>query len=165
MRAFCVILLSPLLLTVAAAQQSASGDQSMTADCTFADGNQISVQYSTSHKEEPQNGKVWAPGGSALVLFAQTPLVLNNVQIPIGGYTAYVIPGKKTWTLIVSRNTAVGANYDASQDLVRASLETAQLSEPANALRVSFAHMAPKLCNLRLDYGKTGAFGADFQEK
>jgi Protein of unknown function (DUF2911) len=165
MRALCVMLLSPLLLTMAVAQQPAAGDQTMTSYCTFADGNQLSVEYNASHKEDPQNGKVWAPGGSAMVLFAQTPLVLNNVQIPIGGYTAYVIPGKKTWTLIVSRNTAVGAKYDESQDLVRASLDTAQLSEPANTLHVAFEHSAPKRCSLRLDYGKTGSFGADFQEK
>jgi hypothetical protein len=150
---------------MAVAQQPAAGDQTMSADCTFADGNQVTVEYNIAHKEEPQNGKVWMPGGAAIVLFAQTPLVLNNVQIPVGGYTAYFIPGKKTWSLIVSRNTKVDANYDASLDLVRTSLDTAQLSEPASTVRVSFAHMAPKVCSLRVDYGKTGAFGADFQEK
>ncbi len=165
MRALYVILLSPLLLAVAAAQTPATGDQTMTSYCTFADGNQVTVEYNPSRKDEPQNGKVWLPGGSAMVLFAQTPLALNNVQIPIGGYTAYVIPGKKTWTLIVSRNTSVHAAYDPGQDLVRASLDTAQLSEPAATLHVAFEHSAPKTCSFRLDYGKTGAFGADFQEK
>jgi hypothetical protein len=165
MRVLCVILLSPLLLTLAAAQQPAADDQSMTSYCNFADDNQVSMQYSTSHKEEPQNGKVWMPGGSAPVLFVQTPLVLNNVPIPVGGYTVYVIPGKKTWTLIVSKNVTLGAKYDETQDLVRATLDTAQLNEPATTLHVSFIHSAPKQCSLRLDYGKIGAFGADFQEK
>jgi Protein of unknown function (DUF2911) len=165
MRVLCVILLSPLLLTMAAAQQPAADAQSMTSYCNFVDDNQVSLQYSTSHKEEPQNGKVWMPGGSAPVLFVQTPLVLNNVQIPIGGYTVYVIPGKKTWTLIVSKNVTVGAKYDESLDLVRATLDTAQLNEPEASLHVSFVHSAPKQCSLRLDYGKIGAFGADFEEK
>jgi hypothetical protein len=165
MRALSVILLSPLLLTLAAAQQPAAADQSMTSYCNFADDNQVSMQYSTLHKEEPQNGKVWIPGGSAPVLFVQTPLVLNNVPIPIGGYTVYVIPGKKTWTLVVSKNVTVGAKYDEAQDLVRASMETAALPDPSDALHVSFEHSAPKTCSIRFDYGKTAAFGADFQEK
>ncbi len=164
-RVLCVILLSPLLLTMAAAQQPAASDQTATATCDFADGNEVTLEYNTAHKDDPQNGKVWTPGGTAMVLFAQAPLVLNNVDIPVGGYTAYVIPGKKTWTLIVSRNTTVSAPYNPSQDLAHASMDTAPLTEPADVLRVSFAHMAPKLCSLRLDYGKTGVFGADFLEK
>jgi hypothetical protein len=165
MRVLFVILLSPLLLTLAAAQQPAADDQSMTSYCNFADDNQVSLQYSTARKEEPQNGKVWIPGGSAPVLFVQTPLILNNVPIPVGGYTVYVIPGKKTWTLIVSKNVAVGAKYDEAQDLVRATLETASLPDPSDTLHVSFEHSAPKTCSIRVDYGKTAAFGADFQEK
>jgi DUF2911 family protein len=165
MRVLCVVLLSPVLLTMAAAQQPAADAQSITSYCSFADDNQVSLQYSTARKDEPQNGKVWMPGGSAPVLFVQTPLVLNNVAIPVGGYTVYVIPGKKNWTLIVSRNTTVGAKYDASQDLVRANLDTAQLPEASDTLHVSFEHSAPKTCGIRLDYGKTAAFGAEFQEK
>ncbi len=165
MRVLCVVLLSQFLLAAGAAQQPAADAQSLTSYCNFTDDNQVSVQYSASHKEEPQNGKVWVPGGSAPVLFVQTPLMVNNVQIPIGGYTIYVIPGKKNWTLIVSRNTAVGAKYDVSQDLVRASMNTATLTENSDALHVSFEHSAPKTCSLRFDYGKTAAFGADFQEK
>jgi hypothetical protein len=165
MRLLCVMMLSPLLLTIAVAQQPASDDQTMTSSCTFTDGNQVTLEYNISHKEEPQNGKVWMPGGAAMVLFAQTPLVLNNVQIPVGGYTMYVVPGKKTWSVIVSRNTKVGAAYDESQDLVHASLETAPMSEAVTPVHVSFAHMAPKECNLRLEYGKIGAFGANFIEQ
>jgi hypothetical protein len=165
MRILCLILLSPLLLTMAAAQEPADDAQSMTSYCNFADDNQVSLQYSASHKEEPQNGKVWVPGGSAPVLFVQTPLVLNNVQIPLGGYTVYIIPNKKNWTLIVSKNTVVGAKYDEAQDLVRAAMEIAPLPDASPALHVSFEHSAPKTCSLRFDYGKTAAFGADFLEK
>jgi hypothetical protein len=162
---FAAILLIPFLLTMAAAQQPGADDQSMTSYCSFADGNQVSLQYSTARKEEPQNGKVWIPGGTAPVLFVQTPLVLNNVQIPVGGYTVYVIPNKKNWTLIVSKNVTVGAKYDEAQDLVRANLETATLPQAATTLHVSFEHSAPKQCSIRLDYGKVAAYGADFQEK
>lgn len=165
MRVLWVILLGPILLAAAGAQQPAEDAQSMTAYCSFADDNQVSVQYSTARKEEPQNGKVWMPGGSAPVLFVQTPLVLNNVQIPIGGYTLYVIPGRKNWALIVSKNTSVVAKYDERQDLVRVNMDTAQLPQPAEALHLSFEHSAPKTCSLRFDYGKTAAFGADFQER
>jgi Protein of unknown function (DUF2911) len=165
MRVLCVVLLSAFPLAISTAQQPAADAQSMTSYCSFADDNQVSLQYSTWHKDEPQNGKVWIPGGSAPVLFVQTPLVLGNVQIPVGGYTVYIIPGKKNWTLIVSKNVNVGAKYDEAQDLVRATMDTAPLPDSAAALHVSFEHSAPKTCGLRFDYGKTAAFGADFQEK
>ncbi len=37
-------------------------------------------------------------------------------------------------------------------------MEIGQLSQPVKPLEVSFAHIAPIQCSLRIYYGKTGAF-------
>jgi hypothetical protein len=156
MRLFAVILLL-LAAAVAVAQQ-----EPLTAPCDFDDGMEISVQYHAG-KEEPKNGKVWMPGGAPIVLYTQVPLLLNNVNIPIGAYNMYVIPNRKDWTLIVNKNVKPGASYDVSQDLVRAPMELGEIGQSESEVQVALSHSGPKVCSLRIYYAKVGAF-LDFTE-
>jgi hypothetical protein len=163
----CRFLLYTWWIAIAAFAQQADPPGSASAYCTLADGKEISVQYQNSAdvaKEDPHPGKVWLPGGTPITLFTEAPLTIANAQIPVGAYSLYILPGKKDWTLIVNRNVAAGSPYDEKQDLVRAHMEMGQISSPSKQLQISFAHMAPKLCGLRLYAGKTGAF-VDFQER
>ena len=164
----CIILISPSLLpTAAIAQQDESKRESASAVCDFDDGQEITLKYhgsAMSSKDEPHNGKVWLPGGSAMTLFTQVALSLNGTEIPVGAYSMYVIPGKKEWTLIVSRNVTAADKYDDKQDVVRAPMELGEVNSPPKQLQASFAHSAPKVCSIRLYYEKTGAF-AEFHEK
>ncbi len=163
----CRFLLCTWWIAIAAFAQQADPAGSASAYCTLADGKEISVQYQNSAdvaREDPHPGKVWLPGGTPITLFTEAPLTIANAQIPVGAYSLYILPGKKDWTLIVNRNVAAGSPYDEKQDLVRAHMEMGQISSPSKQLQISFAHMAPKLCGLRLYAGKTGAF-VDFQER
>lgn len=164
---FIVLLSRSLFAAAALAQQTDPDSQTATASCDFDDGKEISVQYNNSagnKDDEPRTGKVWEPGGSPMSLYTQGPVVLNNVEIPVGAYHMYVIPGKKDWTLIVNKNVTAGSKYDDKQDLVRASMELGNVSTPVKPLQVVFGHMGPKLCSIRLYYGNTGAF-SEFTEK
>jgi hypothetical protein len=164
----CIVLVGHCLLaTGAVSQQTDAPPESASAYCTLTDGKEISIQYQNTAdvgREEPHPGKIWLPGGTPITLFTEAPLTLANAQIPVGAYSVYVLPNKKDWTLIVNKNVAAGSSYDEKQDLVRARMEMGQISAPSKQLQISFAHMAPKLCGLRLYAGKTGAF-VDFQEK
>lgn len=134
------------------------------ASCTFQDGNEVSVRYTpVPTKQKAPAGKPWAPGGTPLYLFTQTELVANKVPLPVGAYAIYFLPAKQTWTLIVSKNVS-SKDYDEKQDVVRMNMETGTLSEGVDPLQVSFAHVSPKQCNIRVYYGKSGYF-ADFTEK
>jgi len=99
-----------------------------------------------------------------MTMFTGASLTLSNSSIPPGAYSVYVIPNKKDWTLIVNKNITAGAAYDEKQDVARSSMELGEVDSPPKQVQVSFAHVAPKQCSIRLYYGKTGAF-ADFQEK
>jgi len=162
------LLLSPcVFLCVRSARAQETDSNSATAFCDFADGQEVSIRYSTataSSKDEPHNGKVWMPGGSPITLFTNTPLILNGSQIPIGAYTVYVIPNKKDWTLIVNKNVTAGAPYDEKDDVARAPMELGEVDSTPKQLEASFAHTGAKVCSIRLYYGKAGAF-ADFNEK
>ena len=134
--------------------------ETKTAYCDYQDGNQVSLQYSPIVREEPKNGRVWAPG---ITLFAQAPLKVGNSQVAVGAYTVYLIPEKKNWTLIVNKNVTAGAPYNSAQDVARAPMDLGEIPEPTKHLELSFAHMSAKQCSLRVYYAKTGAF-TDFLE-
>jgi hypothetical protein len=163
--AVCFVLFT--LSFLAAAQQSDPNDPTASASCDFADGKEITMQYNSSvmsEKDQPRNGKVWLPAGSPMTLFTQVPITLNHQDLAVGAYSVYVIPNKKEWTLIVSRNVTNPKTYDEKQDLVRAPMEIGGISGPPKQLQVSFAHIAPKQCSVRLYYETIGAF-VEFNEK
>jgi hypothetical protein len=164
MRLLALCLLSQFVVTPAIFAQQNTDSQSVRTDCTFADGYQLSLQYNTGKVEEPRNGKLWVPGGTPMILFVQSPLSFGSSTIAPGAFTVYTIPGKKEWTLIVNKNVTPGSQYDASQDLARAPMETGEIDQPQKQLQLAFAHVAPKDCSLRLYYGKVGAY-AEFKER
>lgn len=129
--------------------------------CTFQDGNEVSIQYNPNVKEQPRNGKVWAPG---ITLYVQTPLTLGSSEIGLGAYSIFLIPDRKSWTLIVSKNVTAGAAYNSADDIARGPMEIGEIPEATKTMQLTFAHMAAKQCSLRVYYQKTGAFG-DFMEK
>jgi Protein of unknown function (DUF2911) len=149
------------LLFLALAFAASSRAQDTQTYCNFEDGNQVSVQYSPAVKEQPRNGKVWSPG---ITLFVQTPLTFGGSQIPLGAYSVHFIPDRKNWTLIVNRGVTAGAAYNSADDVARSTMEVGEIPDPQKDLQLSFAHMAPKQCSLRVYYQKTGAF-AEFTEK
>lgn len=162
MRILLCLVLQFMLPALAFAQ--ASDANSALASCNFQDGNEVSVRYNpVATKQKLALGRVWAPGGTPLYLFTQTEIVANNVPIPVGAYSIYLVPGKQNWTLIINKNVS-SKEYDEKQDLVRLNMESGTLSEAVDPLQVSFAHVAAKQCNLRVYYGKSGNF-ADFFEK
>jgi hypothetical protein len=168
MRLFPIFVVLVSQMTIPSfSQQAASTAQPATVSCTFDDGKQMKVQYNKSpakREEELQQGKLWEPGGSPMILFTQTVLSLGNSQIPAGAYSLYVIPEKENWTLVVNKNVAAGSKYDEKQDLVRAPMQVGEIGNPVEGTKVAFAHVAPKQCNMRLYHEKAGAF-AEFHER
>lgn len=124
--------------------------------CNFDDDNQVSIQYNSTVKDPPKNGKVWSPG---VTLYVQTPLTLGSSTLALGAYSVHFIPDRKNWTLIVNRNVTAGAVYNSSEDVVRAPMELGELPAPQKDLQLAFAHMGNE-CSLRAYYQKTGAFAA-----
>lgn len=153
-----------LLAAVSAAAQQAA-PASSTASCNLDDGREVYVRYIPvpAKGEKISNGKPWTPGGTPMTLFTETQLALGNSTIPVGAYTLYPFPGRDKWTLAVSKNVTPGAAYDEKQDIARATMDTAQVSQPPDELDVAFAHVGPR-CTLRIYFGKSASF-VDFTEK
>ena len=99
-----------------------------------------------------------------MTLFTETGVTLGNTLVPAGAYTMYLLPSKKDWTLIVSRNVTIDSKYDKNQDLVRAPMQTGELSQAEGQLKVFFGHTGPKRCEINVDYGKNRAW-IEFMQK
>jgi hypothetical protein len=163
--AFCAL----LYFTCAAFAQNNSA--SVTATCNFDEEKQLVVEYQPvtislkkSIGSQVAFGKAWAPGGKPMTLFTNTAVQVGARELPIGAYTIYVIPSSKQWSLIVSKNTDLNGTYNEQDDLVRVPMDAGELPNPQAELGVSFAHIAPTQCNLRIDLDKYGHF-TTFQEK
>jgi hypothetical protein len=166
-----VLVISLVLLTSGTlpgvAQQDAAPSEPTTAACSFDDGKEMSVRYSKApdrRGEEMHDGKLWEAGGSPMLLFTQTGLTLGHADLPAGAYSMYVIPKRKSWTLVVSSNVSGGGKYDEKQDLVRESMELGELSHTAEQPEVAFGKIGPKQCSMNVYYGKQGAW-TTFEEK
>ena len=162
--ALCTVFLMVLL---SAAFLPAQNSEAENAICTFEDGKQMTARYTpipTGRNETPPANKPLTPGGSAMTFFTETDVVLGNRTIPTGGYTLYIIPNKKEWTLVVSKNTVVEAKYDEKQDLARAPMELGQLSTPVEKLALYFGHTGAKKCEIDVDYGKMRGW-VEFRQK
>jgi hypothetical protein len=145
--------------------QRAADPPSSTTTCNLEDGRQIYIRYNpvASNKDKVSNGKPWTPGGTPMTLFTEAQLSLGSSIIPVGAYSVYPIPARDHWSLAVNKNVSPGASYDERQDLARVPMETAQISQPSDALEVAFAHVGSR-CTLRIYYGKNASF-ADFTAK
>lgn len=164
----CILCLSELFLAGSLTAQNQSADpESDTVSCDFADGKQVTARYNRvpfNKRERLRDNKIWMPGGSAIILFSGADLKFSGKVLTTGAYTMYLIPGRKTWTLIVSKNEKPESAYDAQQDLARGPMDLGQLSQPTDKLTLYFGQMGPKQCNLRVYYGDTGAF-TEFEEQ
>lgn len=145
-------------------QQKLDAIQTATAVCTLQDGNQVSVRYpALPVRKDLRSGELWPPSSSPMFLFTSTVLSLGGSSIPRGAYSLYVIPEKDKWTLVINKAVSAGAPYQQQQDLTRQSMQIGQLTEP-QSFEVAFAQ-SDKQCNMRIYYGKIGAWGAEFIQK
>jgi Protein of unknown function (DUF2911) len=160
----CFVLVAFLVLTgVTLAQDKAS---SATTTCNFDANKQLAAEYQRIvvnvkkplFGREISSGKVWAPGGKPITLFANTPFEVGGKQLAVGAYTMFVIPTPKQWTLVISRSTDISGKYDGSMDLVRVPMDSGELAAPEPELNLAFAHVAPDQCNLRLEVESVGTY-------
>ena len=167
MRAHSVCLVLALLVLSPAIILAQDDDSQESAQCTFEDGKQMVARYSklaVGKNDAPPTGKPWAPRGKAMTLFTEAEVSLSGKTVPTGGYTMWTIPGKKDWTLIVSKNTSTSAAYDSAQDVARSPMDGGMLPDGEKEFKVFFGHLGPKVCELNVVYGKVRAW-VEFKEK
>jgi len=183
-KAFAVIGIALALGLSVAAQQP--GDKSKrpsppgTADCKFADGKTVHIDYSRPSMKGRQiygglvpYGKVWRTGANEATTFVtDTDVVINGTAVPKGSYTIFTVPAEAPgkWKLIVNKltgewgvNKQEGYTYD-STELARIDMDAKPLDTPVEQFTIGFANKGKDTCTLQLDWEKTQAF-VDVKEK
>jgi len=135
-----------------------------SAQCKFADGKTITVDYSSPRGKGRKIiggvvpfDKEWRTGANEATTFDTTAdLTIGGTAVPAGKYTLYTLPGEKSWKLIINKQTGQwGTEYDKQQDLLRATMNVSTVPATEN-FTISFHEMG-KGCHLYLDWETTRA--------
>ncbi len=167
---FCTVLL--LSITVLTAPGFAQQDKSKRpsppakAECKFADGKTITVDYSSPRMKGRKiygglvpYGQVWRAGANEATTFVtNADLTVGGTKVPAGSYTIFTIPNADKWTLIISKKTGEwGIPYPGeSDDLARVDMKVSTLPSPVENFTIAFDH-AGSSCTLHLDWETTRA--------
>ncbi len=168
--ALCTLLL--VALTVVATPLMAQQDKSSRpsppakADCQFANGKTIHVDYSSPrmkgrkvYGELVPFDKVWRAGANEATTFViDTDVTVGGKAVPAGSYTIFTIPNQDKWTLIISKKTGEwGIPYPGEgDDLLRTDMKVSKLPSPVENFTISFKSSG-NTCTMQMDWETTSA--------
>jgi hypothetical protein len=171
-----VALIAALLCaTIAFAQQDKSQRPSppAQAQCKFADGKTITVDYSSPRAKGRKifgglvpYGEVWRTGANEATTFVTSAdVTVGGKDIPAGSYTIFTVPTADKWTLIINKKTGEwGIPYKYETDeLVRVPMSVSKTSGPVENFTISFDQSGGG-CTLQLSWENTQA-SVKFAEK
>ncbi len=161
--------------TIGFAQQDKSKRPSPPAhaDCTFADGKTINVDYSSPRTKGRKifgglvpYGEVWRSGANEATTFvADTNVSVAGKDVPAGSYTIFTVPNQDKWTLIVNKKTGEwGIPYKwEGEELTRADMRVSSTPSAVENFTIRFS---PKgdVCTLHMEWENTRA-SVDISEK
>lgn len=103
-------------------------------------------------------GEVWRTGANSATKFKiSATLTLGGTQIPAGNYELFTIPGEKTWTLIIHKDSSQwGAyKYDPANDVARLSASVTSLSSPVESFTIEFNDLRDDAASLLIEWETT----------
>jgi hypothetical protein len=165
-----------LVCTLAAAQQDKSQRPSppAQAQCKFADGKTITVDYSSPRAKGRKIlgglvpwGQVWRTGANEATTFVTSgDLTVEGKDVPAASYTIFTVPlTADKWTLIINKHTGEwGIPYTyPSEELVRVDMSATKTPAPVENFTISFDQTGDS-CTLQLSWENTMA-SVKFGEK
>ena len=103
-------------------------------------------------------GNVWRTGAnSATTLTFGDEVTIGGTKIPAGKYGLLTIPDKKSWTLIITKQTDVTspAAYKPEMDVVRVTADVSKMKSATESFTMQFANIKPASCDLHIMWDKS----------
>ena len=103
-------------------------------------------------------GNVWRTGAnSATTLTFGDEVTIGGTKIPAGKYGLLSIPDKKSWTLIITKQTDVTspAAYKPEMDVVRVTADVSKMKSATESFTMQFANIKPASCDLHIMWDKS----------
>jgi hypothetical protein len=100
-------------------------------------------------------GEVWRTGANgATILTFTTEVIMGGQKVPAGSYALYSIPGKNSWTIILSKNTKLwGAiGYNEEEDLIRFPVTPSKTSKKYETFDLSFSNLTDNSADLSMKW-------------
>jgi hypothetical protein len=144
------------------------------AQCKFADGKTITVDYSSPRMKGRKifgnlvpYGEVWRTGANEATTFVTNDhlVTVKGTSVPAGNYTIFTVPNADKWTLIINKHTGEGGTpykYE-SEELARVPMSITTLSSPVENFTISFDHTGGS-CMMHMNWENTQA-SLEFTEK
>ena len=101
---------------------------------------------------------VWRTGANGATTLTFTDNVtIGGINIPAGKYGLLSIPGKKNWTMIVTKQTTVTspAAYKQDQDIVRVVVNVSKVKSSVETFTMQFANVNPSSLDLQILWDKS----------
>ena len=103
-------------------------------------------------------GNVWRTGANqATTLTFGDEVTIGDKKISAGKYGLLSIPGKETWTLIITKQLDVTSPvaYKQESDVVRVSVKPTILKDKVETFSMQFANVKASSCDLNLQWENT----------
>lgn len=136
------------------------------AECKFADGKSVHIDYSSPRMRGRKifGGLVpyaepWRAGANEATTFAiDTDVKVGTTSVPKGSYTLFALPNPDSWALIISKDTGEwGIPYPGAQDdFARVPMKVSKLQSPVENFTIAFDH-GGGACTLRMEWETTRA--------
>jgi hypothetical protein len=139
----------------------------------FADGKGVSVEYGPLSAPRQKifgavvpYGKIWgAGGGQATSLATNVFLQIDNVVVPPGTYSIYLLPSAGDWLLILNQKIGQSADtYPAGYDFARIKTKKRLLGQPVDPFTILFKTHGPGAGAIKFRWGDTEVW-VNFQEQ
>lgn len=102
--------------------------------------------------------KVWRTGANAATtIYFGEEVKINNVMVPKGKYGLLAIPGKKEWTIIISKDTTVTSpeDYKQENDMVRITSKVVALTNSVETFTIEASDIKTNECKIQIKWEKT----------
>lgn len=101
---------------------------------------------------------VWRTGAnSATKIYFGDEVQIEGNKVPAGKYALYTIPGKQSWTIVLSTDTALWGSfgYSSKSDFLRVKVKPTTLSSPVETFMINVANIKNDACDVELAWDKT----------
>ncbi|HRA12528.1 MAG: DUF2911 domain-containing protein [Chitinophagaceae bacterium] len=115
--------------------------------------------------------KVWRTGANqATTLTFGEDVMIGGTKVAAGKYGLLTIPGKKEWTIIISKQTNVTspAAYKEDMDVVRVMAAPEKMSDKIETFTIEFANITANKCDIEIKWDNTSVtlpISADVETK
>jgi hypothetical protein len=173
-----LLLVAGIYVTARAQGKQSRPSPPAKADCTFADGGTIAVDYSSPRMKgrdvwanpgPAPAGEIWRAGANEATTFVPSKDVhIGGMDVPAGSYTMFAIPyPDKPWTLIISKKTGEwGIPYPGEkEELGRVHMALNQLPEPMENFTIAFTKAGDDAYLMHIEWAKADAYVKIMEKK